>query len=76
MDRPRHKDPENVPGEVVQGLSVPRNRAEAQAARDHSAEVGNSGHERSIQEAKSAARRLEERHGLERTPRRDRNRER
>jgi hypothetical protein len=73
-DRQRNDrtDRENEPGEVVQGLSVPRNRAEAQAASDHNREVGKDDHASSISRAEEAARRLEHRHGLK--PRTDRSR--
>lgn len=79
MARPRsddrsssEHDQENVPGELVQGLAVPRNRAEAAAARDFSGSIGTDDHASSIERAELNARRLEERHGLRRRGDRER----
>jgi hypothetical protein len=57
-------DAQNTPGEVVQGMAVPTNAAEVQAAKDHSAEVGKPSHGPSVITAQKDAQRLGSKYGL------------
>jgi hypothetical protein len=59
-----NSDPDNVPGETVQGMSVPENESEAQAAQDNSDETGQEGHAESIAQAEESALSLEEKYSL------------
>lgn len=55
---------QNDRGETVQGMAVPNNRAEAQAAKDHSDEIGKPGHALNVARADAEARQLEAKYGL------------